>query len=393
MADENKLLLELEDSKQLKKEQLYKGYVNPKNCFGIFIIVVQCMCEIGSISCLQLITDLPPNFELNSLRFAIGLVFVIVYLLVSWQLPVIERNLAAWVFLGVLATYFYNLTLYSEYVKELPIGAVFGIKQGFYILLVALASRILLKQKHSWLKLFLIATTCLGIGLVILSSFLPHGETVSGNLNKCNKHDLSAMLEEDIDKVPGELKDVVLKNETKMTILCEDFPNNLTGYTTDGVLIAIALIFACMVCGTVENLVISGTPLKDVNGIFLSFWYFLFGSFSSILTSITFETMFLPDMLTDKIYSVMHCTFASLTTFLYIFALKFLDPSILAIVFSIHIPLALVTQIFLLQSITPPVELWVLILGLAIITLSVFAISTIAVCMTKSQTDKNAPHP
>ncbi len=376
MTSENELLLE--GNYESKKEKQCSEYMNLKGCAGILIIIVQCMCEIGSISCLQVIRHLPPNFELNTLRFAIGLVLVIIYLVLSWQLPLIQRDLTGWVLLGVLATFFYNLTLYSEYVKKLPIGAVFGIKQGFYILLVAMATRILLKQKHSWLKVALMLMTWIGIGIVILSSFLPKSENMMKHWSNCNNWNHTSISQEDSNKL---LKDEAAEHTKNLTLLQKDCSAHLTGYTTDGVLISITLIFTGMLCATVENLTISGTSLKDVNGIFLSFWYFLFGSISSILTSITFENMFIPEKLTDKIYSVVHCTLASVVTFLCIFALKLLEPNILAIIYSIQIPLALITQMFLVQLVTPPVDLWVLILGLVIITLSVFMISMTAVCL------------
>ena len=130
-----------------------------------------------------------------------------------------------------------------------------------------------------------------------------------------------------------------------------------------------------------ESLAISRTSLREINGVFLSFWYFLFGTILSPLTSLTFENMFIPETMTDKICSIVHCTLASASTFLYIFAIKLLDANLVAIVYSIYIPLALTTQMFLLQSVTPPVELWVLVLGLVIITICVFAISTNAVFM------------
>ena len=148
MIEDQKSLL-LDDEDKSKRKHTNKGW---KTCLGVLIILIECLCAIGSISCLQIITHLPPNFELNSLRFAIRLVFVIIYLLFSRQLPRVPWELSRWLFIGVLATYIYNLTLFSEYVKKLPIGAVFGVKQGFVILLVAIASRILFQQEHSWFK-------------------------------------------------------------------------------------------------------------------------------------------------------------------------------------------------------------------------------------------------
>ena len=387
IEDDKALLLSDKEDKSLQKYTSKQW----KTSLGILIIIVECLCSIGSISCLQIITRLPPNFELNSLRFAIGLLFVITYLLLCRQLPRVPWELTSWLFLAVLATYVYNLTLFSEYVKQLPIGAVFGINQGFEILLVAIASRILLHQEHSWFKVALILTTFVGIGLVISSSFLPGHAGIKERHHNRNDTNFTLMsyesyqqpsnpnsTEQAIDGLDYEysLNDI---NET-ITSPKNYYSNIETGFTTESILIAIGLLFACAVSLTTESLAISGTPLREINSIFLSFWYFLFGSIASPLTSLTFENMFIPETMTDKICSLVHCTLASVATFLYILVLKLLDANLVAIVYSIHIPLALTTQMFLLQSVTPPVELWVLVLGLVIITFSVFGISMNAIC-------------
>ncbi len=424
-ADEKELLLE-----DNRRYQCSNTKWNWKTFIGIFILLTECVCEIGSIACLQLIKDLPPNFELNSLRFAIGLILVVVYLLLGRQMPKIKKELLGWLFLGVVATYFYNLALYSEYVKELPIGAVIGIEQAFYILLFALATRILLKHKHSWLNLFLILTTFIGIGLVILSSLLPRGGaldnsnikigslssidlgnytelTIGGNgSNYSLKNNDEKGFNPNINRI-GSAQNWMVQNlnisaydsqeihiarnttmQSSNKTLNKDrnqgtddpsWPTDGVDHTTEGVLISISLLFCAILCATTESLNISSTPLRDVNGIFLAFWYFLFGAVASALTSIMFEDIIIPETLSDRMFSFSHCLFASAVTFLYIFASKLLEPNVLAIVYSIHIPLALITQFFLMESVTPPVDIWVLVLGLIIIALSVFASSVGAV--------------
>ncbi len=71
------------------------------------------------------------------------------------------------------ATYFYNISKFNEYIRELAIGAVFGIKQGFFLVLIAVSSRIFLKEKHSWIKCLLTITCFVGVVLVTLASVLP----------------------------------------------------------------------------------------------------------------------------------------------------------------------------------------------------------------------------
>ncbi len=159
----------LQESPQ--KEQ--KRKLNIKSCVGIFMVVLICLCDITSIACLQLISHLPPDFELNTLRFTVGLMFVVIYLLSTQQVPRIKRELFGWVILVALATYFYNVSIFNKYIRELAIGAVFGIKQGFFLVLIAVSSRILLNEKHSWIKCLLTFTCFLGVVLVTISSVMP----------------------------------------------------------------------------------------------------------------------------------------------------------------------------------------------------------------------------
>ena len=366
---------------------------NVKNCIGITLMVMECMSELGSISCLQLITDLPPTFELNILRFAIGFVFAILYLVFTWQVPHIERNLILWTVLGIMATFFFNLSLYNEYVKKLPIGAVFGTKFASYILLCAAATKIFLKEKLGWLKIVLICTTLVGISLVILSSFLPvqgkqQMEIRLDGVTYARNETVDVFTNEKVsERHPNISYPYLMSNGTSNespNVWKADFQTDIDSspvqkISVQAIIISITLLICSQACGVTENLAISGTGLKDVNGIFLAFWYCLFGASLSLATSLVFEDIFIPDKNMDRLLSVTHCTTASAVTFLYIFAAKLLNPNVLAIVFSIQIPLALTTQMFLLKSVTPPVELWVLMLGLAIITISVFIMSISAI--------------
>ena len=357
------------------------------------------MGEIGSISCLQLIKDIPPIFELNILRFGIGFVISCLYMLFTWQLPRIQRNLAGWVALICLVSYSFNLSLYNEYVKQLPLAAVFGTRQASFLLLVTAASIIILKEKLSWFKIGLIFVTLIGIGLVISSSFISRSDQqilqIMGNFSVPDKTNGSVHIAA-IQNISPQMTETPETNVSyTFTALSNSTDNeyknapltdvsNLHGhkYTAQGIIISVTLLFITQLCDTIENMTISGSGLKDVNGVFIVFWFYLVGTILSIVTSLIFEDMFIPEDNMDKIFSVIHCTAASVVTFLFTLASQLLKPNVLAIVFSIHTPLALTTQMFLLQSVTPPVELWVLILGLAIITLSVFTMSISAVCFT-----------
>ena len=361
-----------------------------KGCIGIVLVVVACLCDIGSLACLQLISHLSPDFELNTLRFAVGLIFSVISLLHMQQLPKIGKGHSGWALLVALATYFYNVTKFNEYVKDLAVGAVIGIRQGFVIVLMAIATRWFLKKKHSWLDGVLTFTCILGVALVTLSAFLPTSNKEK-NIFSRNSSEVDAgqlLIPQMTYPTISTFENGLQNEETNASTYKLSNEQNIHDMDNDRdsmyrITICIVLIFGCALSASTEYIIIAATSLKEVNNIFLGFWYFLFGTIFSLITSVIFEDIFIPEKAIDKILSLAHCIMASAFTFVFIVLLKLINPSILSVILSIRIPLALLTQMFLLQTVTPPVELWVLILGLSIITLSVFGISVSVVYSAK----------
>ncbi len=385
MASETEHLLESEGGKLHTQDKSWR--IN--NSIGIIIVFIICMCDIGSIACLQLISNLPPDFELNALRFTSGLIFSMGYIFWKRKLPKIQKKLSGWVFLVALSTYLYNISLFNGYVKELPVGAIIGLKQGFFIVLIAIASHILLQEKHSWIHSFLALATFSGVVLVILSSFLQTG--VKDSLDLKNSADsIIGVANNEIRST----QNIHHNNSKQRSDNQSDIMHFSSGWTQNKtqnhernhkmfvyhILISISLIFCCALFGTIENFAISQTGLREENYSLLSFWYFLFGSISSLITSLIFEDIFIPHILIDQVLCLVHSILASTGTFLLIVAYKLMNPNLLSVVFSIQIPLALLTQIYILESVTPPVELWMFTSGLGIITLSVLSISVKAIC-------------
>ncbi len=339
------------------------------------------------------------------------------YFLVKRQVPTIEKSQAGWVILGAVAVYFYSVTLYNEYVKELPLAAVIGIEQAFYILLLALATRIVLKEELSRFIITVIFVTFIGISLVLTSAFLVpesdklqiealnyekdlvslFGESSNQPFNGKDEQSLNLSGTEERDKNLGNASSVYWNIKEKWSLFTvNELPNktdsrttvngtNMTPYevNNDGstqyswfrVVVEVALLFSCVFCETIENLAISATPLKDVSSMSIAFWQCVLGLISTSITSLIFEDIFIPQSSMDKFYCILQAMFATGVTFLYIIASQLVEPSVLAIVFTLHIPMAILIETFLLQSVTPPTNTWLLISGLIIITLAVFTIS------------------
>ena len=380
----------------------------------MLIHLLCCSCNVASLACLQVIQHLPPDFQLNSLRFGIGLISAATVLIFKNQCPKIERKYFVWLSISIMSVLMYNITLYTVYVKALPLGALFGIRQGFVIILVALGSRVTMKLRFSAWQIFLMATTMVGLGFVIYSSFtdcrchnkqscaklcniISMSNARSGGLclpslfvmptEHCNSKMEHAEFQNNMQMPYFELRNLTnidhgepIKNGTG-----EHTHTELLTLKTVG--LSISLLAGNALFWTIECLMLTATTLKEVDSIVLTFWYLLFGTVSSIVTSLLIEDFFIPKDIIDRILCIIHCVTASLITFLVILALKFVHPNILSMVGTGQIPATIFIQMVLLQSVTPPVNVWILIVGTSIITLSVFGYSLHAI-LQQNRKDK-----
>ncbi len=371
----------------------------------MLIHLLCCSCNIASLACLQVIQHLPPDFQLNSLRFGIGLVFAITALIFKKQWPKVERKYFVWLTISIMSVLMYNITLYTVYVKALPLGALFGIRQGLVIILIALGSRVTMKLHFSVWQIFLMSTTMVGLGFVIYSSFT---DCICHNKQSCAKLCnnilmsnapgggicVSSLFSMPTEHFNSEMEQAEFRNNTQIHFELSNLTNIDHGepitngteehthtelLTLKTVGLAISLLAGNALFWTIECLTLTATTLKEVESIVLTFWYLLFGTVSSIITSLLIEDFFIPRDLIDRILSIIHCITASLITFLVILALKFVHPNILSMVGTGQIPATIFIQMVLLQSVTPPVNVWILIVGTCIITLSVFGYSLHAI--------------
>ncbi len=378
---------------------------------GILIHLASCGCNITSLTCLQVIRHVPPDFELNTLRFGIGLVLAMTILGIKRQLPTLERKDIGWFTLGLISVFMYNVTLYTSYVKALPLGALFGIRQGFMVIFIAVSTKIIMKTYYSVWKLFLITSTMVGLGFVVFSSFVygchkketpsswpnvsvsdpPGGSMMSLTMESHEQN--NTMIPQLEFKNATTVFDFALNNTTKIP----HFEMNITQMehchkhrlSLETIGLAISFLAGNAFCCTVESLTLAASSLKEVDSLVITFWYCIFGTMTSMVTASLLEDTFIPVDILDRILCVIHCTTAALITFLSIFALKFVHPTIVSVLSTGQIPVTLFLQMVLLQTVTPPVEIWALILGNSVITLSVFTYSLTAVLERKAKNGDN----
>ncbi len=354
------LLKESEDDSEKQK------LISSSYCQTVCGIVAVCgitMCKVISISCLQLMEHPPPEFELNFLRFAAGILFNVTFLTITRTLPRIERKKWVPVLIVAFVTLTSSLSLYNKYVKMLPVSGVFGIRAGLFLLQVSVLSRIVLKHSPSTMQLILTNTALIGVSLVIYSSFNDGSEEKSNAVIAINS---SVFNSENISSV-GYL------NISGITS-----PDSYTPQDKVYLIFAALTLFGNALSDSIEVTVISISSLKETNAAILSFWYFLCGMLFSIPPTMIFEKIIVPQEPNEIILVIVHSVSSSGVTFLAIVAIQLLLPSIFSVLQSSEIPVALTCQMFLLHTVTPPVDLLVFIVGLLIITVSVLGISLLA---------------
>ena len=74
--------------------------------------------------------DIPPDFELNSLRFLVAFLPICLGLIITNKLPKVSWSDARLLMCGSLAYILYNLLLYTHYIKFAPLGSVGAIVIG-----------------------------------------------------------------------------------------------------------------------------------------------------------------------------------------------------------------------------------------------------------------------
>ena len=89
--------------------------------------------------------QIPPDFELNNLRFGVGILFSLAYFTTKRIVPKVAKENIKWLLAVAMTTICYNLTLYSHNLKRIPIVTLLCIHQTFRIFLTLILSKIFLK--------------------------------------------------------------------------------------------------------------------------------------------------------------------------------------------------------------------------------------------------------
>ena len=277
-------LLEESDSKDIKN--LVKGLAG---AFGVVFSIV------GGLACIILMNKIPPDFQLNSLRFIVGLTFAVSFLFIKRMLPKIRKANIKWLITIAVLNLLYNIGNYSHYLKAITFVGTRSLQICAGIIFTLILSKIILKDKISILKILVAVFIVSGVALTLSAQSFTHSNciqprTISGFQNMSlspstsvenNDREVEMQLNDDLPDNTSEIYNTKLYVIT--TLNNSAAPNQTEGakylITTDKchpvwtTAIAVVVISLGMISGCMESITISGTGLRHPAGRSLnSFW-------------------------------------------------------------------------------------------------------------------------
>ena len=364
-----------ESSAILKSQVNSEGAKNENNlkrwkfAVGVSATVVSCIASLAGIACVQLMDQIPPDFELNALRFIVGLVLSVFLLLFKKLSPKVRKGNIKWIIAIGIIIIIYNIALYSHNLKLIPIVTVLCIHGALKIILSLILSRIFLTEPISLVKcgvclLAFIGSTCTVVPRVAIyfdwgidvKKVTPNDSTVPITTSAFNYLALNST-----SKFGEEIQ--------VFTLDSTDSKSNHEQTSINDFMIAVLFIFCASLTTTIQSLVLAGSPLKDVSVEVLSFWYFLFGTIISVSTTFVLEHPFIPKF-SDILLCFGHSFGAFGSTFFDMISLQNIDVNTIVIITTIRIPMALVASMTFLRDIIPVKQVYLLIIGTIITTLT-----------------------
>ena len=370
-------LLEESDPKDMKK--MMKGLAAS---FGLVFGIV------GGLACVILMDQIAPDFQLNSLRFMVGLTFSIFFLIFKRKLPKIEKKNIKWQILVAIFNLSLNVGSYSHYLKVITFTGTRSLQIGFGIIFSLMLSKTILKVKiHSW-KMLIVVFIISGVSMVLSSQNFQKSDCLETNQARdIQNMSVSTTLLVEINGLyfinnleNGSTTDAQHSGESGMSERSSigsisnsseynmslsipkgtslDFNMTEPCRTSITTVVAIIVISLGTFCSCMESITIAGTGLKEESPIALSFWNYVFGVTFSLGFHFIFEHTIIPDNTTDILLNFGHAVLASGVTYFDILALQNIDVHLRYITTSLTLPLSFVLQLTILHNVSPRANMW-----------------------------------
>ncbi len=101
-----------------------------KMVIGVVIAILSAFCYVTGLGTFQRIHDAPPDFQLNLLRCAVGLILITVGLCVKGIAPRFSLHHIKWMLLAGAAYISFKLLMYKNEIRFLPLGTVGSLFNG-----------------------------------------------------------------------------------------------------------------------------------------------------------------------------------------------------------------------------------------------------------------------
>ena len=273
---------------------------------------------ISGIACILLMNKPPPDFQLNTLRFSVGLAFETLFLIIKRKIPKIARKNIKWLCFIAAVTVSYNVTLYSHYLKNLTFVGILSLQSCFAVIFISILSRIPLKTNIPLTKHVIITTTPVGFGLTVASQYTEFTACIDKvnavNKNKNSSNIISMHQDKDINNIAAHIITNNWNNRTRLrsTNITEkpfEIKEGVRCNEISIILISVAILITARFLGCTESIAVKGTGLKDENTVVLSFWYFILGITVSAVTMIVSEDPFLLSNCHLSLFVVGTCSF------------------------------------------------------------------------------------
>ena len=364
---EKENLLDLSETDKQQVTNLRKFSLGIIGAFGYNISVT------GGIACILLMDKPLPDFQLDTMRFSVGLIFASLFLVTNRKTPTVARkNIKCMCFIAAV-TVSYNVALYSHYLKNLTFVGILSLQSCFAVILISILSMIFLKTNIPLTKYLIIVTTLVGLGLTLASQYTEFTSCTEKS-NAINKNENSSNiidLHQDRDMI-NITAHIITNNSNNRTRLSH---TNITGklFEIKGgvrcnemstILISVAILIAARFLGCTESIAVTGTGLKDENTVILSFWYFILGITVSAVAMTVLEDPFFPVTVTDLGLWLGHAVSASSVTYFDLLAVQNIDVNVYYITGTFKLPVSFPLQLTLLKDVTPNANMYLLVSGM-----------------------------
>ena len=318
----------------------------PSNCQKVkalaAVLAGLFFATVASSVCVQLLNRAIPDFQLNTMRFAVAFTLQTIVLLIFKRLPKIPRHEIPYLALFGIFILVDNISIYAA-VTFLPLSTcqciiiTSSIVSGLILFAVFYNDRVTVRS-------ICLALLCAcGVVLVVQPPFIFPSDSEKYTVQEFDNSSLNTTTQ---------------AMETKET-------HGSIATTTLGYVLA----FGCGLNASLSMLIFKRRPYLGQHMGETMFWAFLISVLISAVPMVIYETITVPKTWFQVLLVSIHCIGCILSWPSYIYALRYVSGNTINIMYSTSVVLVLVPQYTVLSSIHPGHRNWMEVLGVVLVLL------------------------